>query len=104
MSKIRTTTYLTEALYEQLRKEAYETKTSQAEIIEKALKAYLEQKSQKSRGLIPGFAYLKYPIILSLMLHPKLSSNNSRNNNKYRHIDRVQVSQPCNYKQTSHIG
>ena len=43
MSKIRTTTYLTEALYEQLRKESYETKTSQAEIIEKALKEYLNK-------------------------------------------------------------
>lgn len=48
MSKIRTTTYLTEALYEQLRKEAYETKTSQAEIIEKALQAYLKQKTKKA--------------------------------------------------------
>ena len=50
MSKIRTTTYLSEALYEQLRKEAYETKTSQAEIIEKALQAYLEQKTKKAGG------------------------------------------------------
>ena len=47
-SKIRTTTYLTEALYEQLRKEAYETKTSQAEIIEKALEKYFEQKPKKA--------------------------------------------------------
>ena len=42
MSKIRTTTYLTEALYEKLRKESYETKTSQSEIIEKALKEYFD--------------------------------------------------------------
>jgi metal-responsive CopG/Arc/MetJ family transcriptional regulator len=48
MSKIRTTTYLPEDLYEQLRKEAYETKTSQAEIIEKALQAYLDQKTKKA--------------------------------------------------------
>ena len=48
MNKIRTTTYLTEALYKQLRKEAYETKTSQAEIIEKALQASLEQKTKKA--------------------------------------------------------
>ena len=47
-SKIRTTTYLPEDLYEQLRKEAYETKTSQAEIIEKALKEYFD-KSEKNK-------------------------------------------------------
>lgn len=47
-SKIRTTAYLPEDLYEQLRKEAYETKTSQAEIIEKALKVYFEQKTKKA--------------------------------------------------------
>ena len=46
--KIRTTTYLPEALYEKLRKEAYETKTSQAEIIEKALEKYFEQKPKKA--------------------------------------------------------
>lgn len=43
MSKIRTTTYLPEDLYEQLRKESYETKTSQAEIIQKALKKYFDK-------------------------------------------------------------
>ena len=46
--KVRTTTYLTEALHEQVRKEAYETKTSQAEIIEKALKEYFD-KSEKNK-------------------------------------------------------
>lgn len=46
--KIRTTTYLPEALYERLRKEAFETKMSQSAIIEKALTAYLEQKTNNA--------------------------------------------------------
>jgi metal-responsive CopG/Arc/MetJ family transcriptional regulator len=50
-SKIRTTTYLPEDLYEQLRKEAYETKTSQAEIIEKALKEYFDKSEKNKRGI-----------------------------------------------------
>lgn len=48
MNKIRTTIYLSKLIYEQLRLKAYETKMPQTEIVEKALQAYLDQKTKKA--------------------------------------------------------
>lgn len=48
MNKIRTTIYLSKLIYEQLRLKAYETKMPQTEIVEKALQAYLDQKTNNA--------------------------------------------------------
>ena len=45
-NKKRSTVYLPEPLYERLRRESYETKESQAVIVEKALQEYFQRKDK----------------------------------------------------------
>lgn len=48
--KIRTTTYLPESLYERLRLESFETKESQALIVERALEQYFQALDKEKPG------------------------------------------------------